>query len=370
MAAFLLLGKASPYESPSNITPASFSNDDYPAKWKEAKRGTLTDDGNNLNRECTSFVWWCLFSRNGYTLALPAEKRNSINWADSAREMGIIVDNNPAVGSVAWWDLSKTVNSGYGHVAWVAEVNGEYIAIEEYNYIGDGIYSARIIHKSEVHAYIHFKDIKSSGSYYEEEKPDFAGMPVTYSENAKQTYTYEIKTRLMPPPEKPLPASLDIDAKETKLDAYEIEIAGETDVKAVPISSIVLVNGEEISFEAYTIKSNNYFKLRDLAYVLNGTEKQFEVVWDSENNAIYIFTGQPYTKTGIEMTGKSVGGKMPVPSASTVYLNEKIIYMTAYNIGGSNYFKLRDMGQAFDFGIDWDEAQNTIMIDTSKGYAP
>ena len=46
---------------------------------------------------------------------------------------------------------------------------------------------------------------------------------------------------------------------------------------AKPTASTVLVNGENVAFDAYNINDNNYFKLRDLAYILSGTEKQFEV---------------------------------------------------------------------------------------------
>ena len=44
------------------------------------------------------------------------------------------------------------------------------------------------------------------------------------------------------------------------------------------------------------------------------------------------------------------------------------VQLTAYNIGGNNYFKLRDIGAAFDFGVEWDGAQNSIVIDPTKSY--
>jgi len=66
-------------------------------------------------------------------------------------------------------------------------------------------------------------------------------------------------------------------------------------VTAIPTASAVLVNGKNISFDAYNINDNNYFKLRDLAYILNGAQKQFEVGWDGANNAISITSGKPYT---------------------------------------------------------------------------
>jgi hypothetical protein len=44
-----------------------------------------------------------------------------------------------------------------------------------------------------------------------------------------------------------------------------------TPQSASPTSSTVLVNGKNVAFDAYNINGNNYFKLRDLAYTLNGT---------------------------------------------------------------------------------------------------
>jgi len=55
------------------------------------------------------------------------------------------------------------------------------------------------------------------------------------------------------------------------------------------------------------------------------------------------------------------------PTSSTVLVDSKNIAFGAYNIAGNN-FKLRDVGGAFNFGVDWDGARNTIVIDTNKGY--
>ena len=43
-------------------------------------------------------------------------------------------------------------------------------------------------------------------------------------------------------------------------------------IPAVPTASTILLNGVPTAFTAYNIGGNNYFKLRDLAYALNGTE--------------------------------------------------------------------------------------------------
>ena len=70
------------------------------------------------------------------------------------------------------------------------------------------------------------------------------------------------------------------------------------------------------------------------------------------------------------MTGKGDGVKTPVPTKSKIYLDGEETQFTAYHIDGNNYFKLRDIGQTFDFGVTWDGAKNTIVIDTSIGYTP
>jgi len=137
----------------------------------------------------------------------------------------------------------------------------------------------------------------------------------------------------------------------------------------IPTASTVLVNGSPVAFDAYNINDNNYFKLRDLAYVLSGTGKQFEVSWDQDKQAINLITGKPYTAIGGEMSTGKKSNAVAQLSTATVYINGEKVQLTAYNIDGNNYFKLRDLGKAFDFGVIWDGAANTIRIDTSVGYS-
>ncbi|WP_087064873.1 stalk domain-containing protein [Intestinibacillus massiliensis] len=138
---------------------------------------------------------------------------------------------------------------------------------------------------------------------------------------------------------------------------------------ATPNQSAVLVNGVATPFEAYTIQENNYFKLRDIASVLNGSNKQFEVTWDGEKNAINLITNQPYTVVGGEMTSSGMQATVtPTLNTATILLNGKPISLTAYTINDNNYFKLRDLAAQIDFGVTWDGATGTIGIDSNTGY--
>mgnify|MGYP005805204301 FL=1 len=143
-----------------------------------------------------------------------------------------------------------------------------------------------------------------------------------------------------------------------------------TTATANPTSAKVLVNSEAIAFDAYEINNNNYFKLRDIAKVLSGSEKQFEVTWDGAKNTISLISGQPYTAVGGELTAGSGTSQQAKLNTSAVVLDGETVSLTAYTINGNNYFKLRDLGAAFDFGIGWDGATNTVTIDTSTGYTP
>ena len=147
-------------------------------------------------------------------------------------------------------------------------------------------------------------------------------------------------------------------------------ILGVGGIVARPTTSAVYVNGTNTDFEAYHIDDNNYFKLRDLAYTLSGTEKQFEVVWDGANQTILLTSGAQYTIVGGEMIGRDTAQKTAAPTSAAVVLDGKQITLTAYHISGNNYFRLRDVGQALDFGVVWDAARNTVLIDTSIGYTP
>jgi hypothetical protein len=140
-------------------------------------------------------------------------------------------------------------------------------------------------------------------------------------------------------------------------------------VSAKPTASKVMVNGKAVSFEAYNIGGSNYFKLRDLALAVNGTNKNFEVSFDKAKNAVNLLANKAYTPVGGELAaGTSQAVKSASPTASTIYVDGVEAPLKAYNIGGNNYFKLRDIAKVFNIGVTWDASTSTIGIDTSLAY--
>lgn len=141
-----------------------------------------------------------------------------------------------------------------------------------------------------------------------------------------------------------------------------------TTFTAVPNTSTILVDGQQVAFDAYGLMNNNYFKLRDVAYCLNGTVASFEVSWNSALSAIEITSGASYTAVGGEMTAGDGTSKSAISSLFKVYLDGEEISLTAYVINDNTYFKLRDIAQALGFNVSWDSEAVSIIIATDEEY--
>lgn len=164
---------------------------------------------------------------------------------------------------------------------------------------------------------------------------------------------------------KPWHFTTDIITSDTTLYAGWIDADA---IAAIPTSSKIYVDGRLMEFEVYTINGNNYFKLRDIAQAVKGSDKNFEVTWDATKNAISLFSHRDYTSTGGELAKGDKKAKAAIVCSSTIYKDGELITLSAYTINGNNYFKLRDIAQAFNIGVTWDGETNSIIIDTFKDY--
>lgn len=144
---------------------------------------------------------------------------------------------------------------------------------------------------------------------------------------------------------------------------------------AYATSYSILVDGEAVAFDAYALKDangndTNYLKLRDVAHVLNGTAAQFNVGWDNTAKAITITTDAAYTSpNGSEMSTPFSGNQPYAANPSTILVNGTqtdldAITLTDSDGNGYTYFKLRDLGDALGFSVDWNGS--SIVISTQE----
>lgn len=131
----------------------------------------------------------------------------------------------------------------------------------------------------------------------------------------------------------------------------------------------VLVNDNLLNLDAYLINNNNYFKLRDFAYMVNGSEKQFNVSWDDTKKAISLTSFTAYESQGSELVTTSNTQSINVTSNSaTLYKDGEQIDLSSYVINNNTYFKLRDLAKLFNIGIGFDNSTSTVSILTDSDY--
>lgn len=210
------------------------------------------------------------------------------------------------------------------HSVIVLEVRSDHVVVAEGNYNGS-IHWGRILSKSEV----------EQGDY--------------------------LMTRYAEAEEAPVP------------DAEDIPASGIAKASA----QIVAVDGRAVEFQMYALVDENgnitnYIRLRDIAYVLNGSKAQFSVGYDNVGKSISVVSGEPYQAMGGETTAPYSGDRAYTGGIQSIQVNGEAVDMTAITLlddagGGYNYFKLRDLGKALGFNVGWSKDAG-VFIESDKPY--
>ncbi len=146
--------------------------------------------------------------------------------------------------------------------------------------------------------------------------------------------------------------------------ASEPSAVEQTDIACTVSNQPLTVNGDTKEIDHYNISGYNYFKLRDLACLLNGTSNTFNVDYDNVTRSISLITGAAYTPIeGDLQVGKDLSATVTLSNQS-VTVNGEAANITAYNIGGNNFFKLADLAPFIGFELSYNEAERTVQIAT------
>jgi len=137
----------------------------------------------------------------------------------------------------------------------------------------------------------------------------------------------------------------------------------------------ILVDGWPVTFETYALHDSdgyptNYIKLRDLAQTINGTQAQFNIVWDG---SISIDRGAAYKSNGSEMYTPFAGDRAYRKGGETITIDGKPYIVQCFMLfddegGGYTYYKLRDLGMALGFNVGWDAGSAMAFIETDQPY--
>ncbi|MBQ1302421.1 MAG: hypothetical protein IIY29_03625, partial [Firmicutes bacterium] len=139
---------------------------------------------------------------------------------------------------------------------------------------------------------------------------------------------------------------------------------------ATHVSNPIDVNGTPVDIKGYNIGNHNYFKLRDLAESLKGTEKHFQVEWDEENQRVNLTLDQDYEPDGTEDENwQPSENPTAVKGTAEIWLNGEPVEIEAYVVDDYNYVKLRDIASLVDFAVNYYHETHSVSFLTDKVYA-
>ncbi len=131
-----------------------------------------------------------------------------------------------------------------------------------------------------------------------------------------------------------------------------------------PCEFDIYVNGQPTNIAAYLIDDSNYFRLRDLAYVLSDTPGSFEVTYDEGENAVIMSTGAAYTPLGTELGISGGGQALALANSPLIYADGEKVELNSYLIDENNYVKLRDVAGVAGFEVYWDDESRSVHINS------
>ena len=105
---------------------------------------------------------------------------------------------------------------------------------------------------------------------------------------------------------------------------------------------------------------DSYFRLRDIGRLVG-----FGVEWNAAEHTVEISTART-VPDGSGLTDTAVSGAQARISEQKITVDGETVSMTAYQIGGNNYVKLRDIGRKVGFGVGYDSASRRILISPAE----
>ena len=287
--------------------------DDYPAYYKNGSQSI--DKWRMYSRQCTSFAAFRLSGVNGFEL--PGAYGNAGEWGYRARREGYRVDNKPAIGAIAW-----STAGGYDHVAWVSNVMGDNIEIEEYNYDYKGNYNKRIVKANKMTGFIHFKDIAGNSTQVSNSSKNLASNSKEESSGSNEVSNNQVVT-IQP----------SYSTKGTHYFKVETPIKDQPLLNATPLA--YYSPGESVHYDQ-VIEKDGYKWLSYISYSGNRRYIQLEGVTSSQNQSVN--KSNHGSNNGLTVGWKKING-------SWYYFKSDGSKATGWLKDGSTWYYLKSSGE-------------------------
>ena len=159
------------------------------------------------------------------------------------------------------------------------------------------------------------------------------------------------------------------EAKEVKEEAKEVKEKVKEEVKKEEVRKVkattqkVRLDDKDVVIYGYNIDGENYFKLRDVAAVLKDSKVKFGVEY--KDGLVTLTKGADYKVLDTDQKEVKAESEAMLTN-DKVKVGETDLTAKAFKIDGNNYYRVRDLGKALDFGVDYDEEANTVLLSSEK----
>ena len=131
---------------------------------------------------------------------------------------------------------------------------------------------------------------------------------------------------------------------------------------AVPALASVSVNAKQTKLPAYNIDGSNYVRVRDAAVLLLGTESGFDVQWNEGLRRVELQSRTVYEPLGTENEPLPAGSRTTQSIVEPTVVDGVANMVAAYQMDGCTYYKLRSLGDLCGFQVDWNEETQTVEV--------
>ena len=157
--------------------------------------------------------------------------------------------------------------------------------------------------------------------------------------------------------------------EEAKEEAKEVKEKVKEEVKKEKVRKVkattqkVRLDDKDVVIYGYNIDGENYFKLRDVAAVLKDSKVKFGVEY--KDGLVTLTKGADYKVLDTDQKEVKAESEAMLTN-DKVKVGETDLTAKAFKIDGNNYYRVRDLGKALDFGVDYDEEANTVILSSEK----
>lgn len=129
----------------------------------------------------------------------------------------------------------------------------------------------------------------------------------------------------------------------------------------------VKVNGLTSNVVTYNINGDNYYRIRDIAFILKNTNKKFNISYNPKTNEINLISGENYSSKDDFVIYDDVA--LANAFTGNILLDNEVLDLESYHIKGHNYYKLMDIAKTLNFSTKYEGVNKLLVVNTSEVYS-